>query len=332
MKILITAPATETYARYFPEHVIENLRELGEVERNPFDRSFTYDELCEAIADKDILVTHWGTPRIDENMLTCAKKLRIVAHAAGSVANVASDALYSKNIPVLSANPVMAQNVAESVVGYMIAGTHRFIQTDAILRSGGWDKLISQQTSLFGAEIGLIGLGTIGRILLDLLAPFRCNVYVYDPFISEDALDKWSFARLCDFETAMKKSIVSVHASKTPDTYHMINKNALDLLPDGALLINSARASIIDTAALTAKLNEGKIYAVIDVYDEEGAGKIDKNLLSLKNCTLLQPHCAAIAGSFEMTQAVIEDIKRFIRGDELQLAVSHRQFRLMTQE
>lgn len=332
MKILITPPDNNTYARYFPSGLIEELKEIGEVERNPFERSFTAEELRERIADADILLTHWGTPRIDEKMLVNAPKLRLVAHAAGSVAGIASDALFERNIPVLSANPVMAQYVAESVLGYMIAGTHRFIQTDSILRGGGWEKLSNQQASLFGAEIGLVGLGAVGRKLLDLLSPFGCKVYVYDPFISADALEKWSFAQPCDFEAAMKKPIVSVHASRTRETYRMINKNALEMMPEGALFINSARASIVDTEALIEKLQEGKLYAVIDVYDEEGAGKPDKRLLEARACTLLQPHAAAITAGSQMTKAIVDDIRRFINGDDLQLAVSYPQFRLMTQE
>ena len=332
MKILITAPDNETYSRYFPDFLLKRLEKSGEVIRNPLDRSLTYEEMSEMITDVNVLVTHWGTPKIDAQMLENAPSLQLIAHAAGSVANLVTEAIYDKKIPVLSANPVMARYVAESVLGYMIAGTHRFIQTDRILRSGGWNKLIPQQTSVFDADIGLIGLGTVGRILLDLLAPFGCRVSVYDPFIKEDALDKWSFAKLCDFDTAMSKPIVSVHASKTPETYHMIDEKALAKMADGALLINSALASVIDTEALIRKLQEKSIYAVIDVYDKEGAGNIAQELLDEESCTLLQPHSAAIAGCWQLTEAVIDDIERFADGVKTQLDVSRAQFLLMTKE
>ena len=332
MKILITPPDNHTFARYFPSRLMEQLKAFGEVERNPLPRSFTAEELRERIADAEILLTHWGTPKIDGTILENAGRLRLVAHAAGSVANIAGEALYQRDIPVISANPVMARYVAESVLGYMIAGTHRFLQTDAIVRSGGWDKQESQQRSLFGASIGLIGLGAVGRELLDLLIPFRCNVSVCDPYLPQDALAKWDFAALCDFETALSQPIVSVHASKTPETYHMIDQKALARLPRGAVLINSARGAIIDPAALLAALKEKKIYAVLDVYETEGAGHIDETLLSLTDNTLLQPHAAAITAGPQMTEAVIADIGRFVRGEPLQLRVSHRQFRLMTRE
>ena len=330
MKILITPPDNRSFSRYFPDEVTERLKTFGEVERNPFDRSFTAEELRERAADADILLTHWGTPKIDGSILENAQRLRLVAHAAGSVAGIASEELYSRGIPVISANSVMARYVAESVLGYMIAGTHRFVQTDAILRSGGWDKLEDRQSSLFGARVGLIGLGTVGRSLLDLLAPFGCSVSVYDPYLPGDALGKWDFAQLCDFETAMKNPIVSVHASRTPETCRMIGREALAMLPSGALLINSARGPIIDTEALLDALREKRIYAVLDVYEREGAGEISEELLGMTDNTLLQPHAAAIAAGADMTGAVIEDIGRFVRGEELRLRVSYSQFCLMT--
>lgn len=332
MKLLITAPDNQTFARYFPARLVERLQDFAEVERNPLPRSFTPEELCGRIADVDILLTHWGTPRIDEVVLRNAPRLRLVAHAAGSVADLASDALFERDIPVLSANPVMARYVAESVLGYMIAGTHRFAQTDAILRAGGWDKLADRQRSLLGAPIGLIGLGTVGRALLDLLAPFHCRARVYDPYVEADALKEWKFATLCDFETAMRNPIVSVHASKTPETFRMIDQKALALLPTRAVLINSARGSLIDTEALIAALREKKLYAVLDVYEKEGAGAICEDLLDLTDDTLLQPHSAAITAGAQMTQAVVEDIGRFVRGEAVRLRVSRRQFHLMTQE
>ena len=332
MKLLVTAPDNAVFARYFPPALTQRLKALGEVERNPFGRSFTPEELCERISDADILITHWGTPKIDERVLEHAPKLRLVAHAAGSVAGIASEALFGRNIPVLSANPVMARFVAESVLGYMIAATHRFIQTDAVLRSGGWDKMEDRQRSLIGARIGLIGLGAVGRALLDLLAPFGCKVSVYDPYVPGDALQKWAFAGLCDFETAMKNGIVSVHVSKTPETRRLIDRKALALLPPGAVFINSARGSVVDEEALLSALNEKRIFAVLDVYEKEGAGNIREELRGMTELTLLQPHAAAAAAGAQMTEAVTEDICRFVRGEAPLLRVSRRQFELMTRE
>ena len=332
MDILITAPETGAFARYFPEDALGRLRALGTVARNPLGRAFTPAELREAVRKAEVLVTHWGTPRIDETVLQNAPRLRLVAHAAGSVADLASEALFDRGIPVLSANPVMARYVAESVLGCLLAATHRLVQTDAIVRAGGWDKLENEQRSLYGARIGLVGLGDVGRALLDLLAPFHCRASVYDPYLPEDALGRWAFAERCGFETAMRCPIVSLHVSATPETYRMIDAAALALLPPGAVFVNSARASVVDGEALAAALKEKRLFAALDVYEREGAGQVGRALTERTENTLLQPHAAAVTAGAEMTRAIAEDIARFACGEAPLLRVSRERFRLMTRE
>lgn len=157
-------------------------------------------------------------------------------------------------------------------------------------------------------------------------------MHVYDPYAAEDALKKWPFAQLCDFQIAMSQPVVSIHAAQTPETFHMINTEALRLMPDDGMLINSSRSSLVDTEALIAELKTGRIYAALDVYEEEGAGKVPRELLESAGNTLLQPHMACAPVTWEMTQGVVDDIRRFLNGDPLQLQVSLQLYRLMTQE
>jgi len=334
MKILITAPQGDVFNRHFPESVLEQLREMGEVALNPHERNFTRDELVRALSDVDIVITHWGTPQITGDVLDQAPRLKLMAHAAGTVAHIASETFYERGIPVLSANSIMAEYVAEAVVGYMIAAAHKMLQLDQLTRADCWDNKMTatRQKSLLRGHIGLIGLGTIARRLLDMLAPFHCNVHVYDPYAKADALYRWPFAELCNFQTAMSQPVVSIHAAQTPETHHMIDAKALRLMPDDGILINSARGSLVDTEALIAELKTGRIYAVLDVYEQEGTGKVPRELLEMTGNTLLQPHMACAPVTWEMTQGVVDDIRRFLKNEPLQLQVSLEQYRLMTQE
>ena len=334
MKILISAPRGEVFDRYFPAHVLERLYALGDVVLNPLERNLTSEELKSSLNDADIVVTHWGTPQITAEMLADAPRLKLLAHATGTVAHIASEAFYERGIPVLSANNIMAECVAEAVLGYMISATHKMRQLDRITRSGRWENKMTttRQQTLLRGHIGLIGLGTIARHLLDMLAPFRCSVFVYDPYASAEALEQWPFARLCDFETVMSQPMVSVHAAQTPETYHMINAAALQLMPDDGILINSARGSLVDTKALIDELKTGRIYAVLDVYEKEGSGMVPQELLDLEDNTLLQPHMACAPVTWEMTDGIVDDIYRFLNNEPLQLQVGLQQYRLMTQE
>ncbi len=332
MKILVTAQRGKTFDLHFPEQILAQLREMGDVALNPYSRPFTREELKERLCDTDIVVSHWGTPQIDAEMLSCAPKLKLLAHAAGTVAHIASEAFYEKGIPVLSANAVMARYVAEGALGYLIAGGHRMVQTDRTMREGGWDKRVEEQYSLWNAEIGLIGLGAVARELLDLLRPFDCDVCVYDPYLPENGLDRWPFAHRGTLDEALRRPIVSVHAAQTPETWHMIDEEALAKMPDGAMLLNTARGSLVDTKALIRELQRGRLYAVLDVYEQEGAGAVDPELLACTQNTILQPHASCCSAKWRMTQAIVTDIGRFLRGEPLQLQVSLRQYRLMTQE
>lgn len=334
MKILITAPQDHIFARYFPHHVLERLNQIGEVILNPHSRNFTREELGLALADVDIVITHWGTPQIDKALLDGAPCLKLLAHAAGTVAHIASEAFYERGIPVLSANAIMAEYVAEATLGYLIAGAHKMHQLDRITREDRWEdkSKAGKQKSLIGSSVGMIGLGTIARRVLDMLAPFRCRVYVYDPYATPEMLSRWPFAVLCDFADAMSQPFVTVHAAQTPETWHMIDENALKLMPDDGILVNSSRGSLVDTQALIRELKNGRIYAVLDVYEKEGSGKIPHELLALTDHTFLQPHMAGAPVTFEMTQGIVDDICRFINNEPLQLQISLQQYRLMTQE
>lgn len=331
MKILITAPQGATFDRHFPPHILAQLRKMGEVTLNPLDRQLTKDELRARLHDTDILITHWGTPQITEDLLADAPKLRLLAHGAGTVAHIASEAFYEKGIPVVSANSVMAKYVAESVLSYILAALHRIPEMDKDMHEGKWRRKHEQVQSLSMSDIGLIGLGTVGKNLLDYLRPFDVRVHVYDPYLKGDALDAWDYARSCSFEEAMKQPIVSVHAAQTPETFHMINAQALSLMPDGGLFVNTARGSLVDTGALAEELETGRISAALDVFEREGEGNAPGALAQYENA-LLQPHMAASAVSWQMTQAIIDDIGRLLAGQPLTLQIPLSQYRLMTQE
>jgi len=236
-----------------------------------------------------------------------------------------------KGIPVLSANPIMAKYVAEGALAYILSGIRAVRAYDGNMRRGLWHQNMPQTRTIVGGEIGLVGLGTVGRNLLDMLRPFGCTVKVFDPYLPAGALDAWEFAERTSFEEAMNNPVVSIHASQTPETYHMINAEALALMPDDALLVNTARGSLIDIEALIAELTSGRIRAVLDVYEREGVPQ-DERLLACENNLILQPHLAGMPSGSAMTAAILDDLDRFLHGEELHLTVSHSQYIHMTQE
>jgi phosphoglycerate dehydrogenase-like enzyme len=130
------------------------------------------------------------------------------------------------------------------------------------------------------------------------------------------------------FETC---DIITLHVPLMDATRHMINAEALALMPDDALLVNTARGSLIDIEALIPELESGRLRAVLDVYERENCPQDERLLACTRNLTL-QPHLAGMPSGSAMTAAIFDDIERFLGGEDLRLTVSHAQFIHMTQE
>ena len=332
LSILVTLPQGKVFDRHFTPQVLTRLEKLGDVRLNPLGRQYTPQELKDALRGVDVAITHWGTPCFSADVLQNADKLSLLAHGAGTVAYVASEALYDKNVRVTTANSVMARFVAEGVLGYFIMGLRGLDRAAAAMHGDLlWktDAMIDSQRSLFGLEIGLIGFGAVARELTFLLAPFGCRVKVYDPFVSKEALAAYPGTQAASFEEALACPLVSVHAAKTPGTRHLIDARALSMMPDSAVFVNTSRGSLVDEDALVRELKSGRISAVLDVYETEPL-PLNHPLRSCENALLL-PHLAADCAKAHMTNAIIDEIERFMRKEALTMEISREHFRGMTQ-
>ncbi len=333
MKILCTLEKGETRDIYFPPSVFQKLNGLGKVVWNEFERPLTSHELAELIPGTDICLTHWECPVFNEEVLAHADRLKMIAHAAGSVADFITEKVYDRGIIVCSANKVMAKSVAEGALADILAGLRLIPQQAYELKYGKkWDKKVRESRDLAGAKIGMIGLGTVGRNLIDLLVPFHPMIRVYDPYLNPESLQKWNL----DIQPASLDevlqwgNIITLHASLTRETRGMLNAEKLSLIGNHALLVNTARSGIIDTEALTAELASGRLNAVLDVFDTEPLPD-DSPLRSFDNVILL-PHVAGITAKEQMTFAMLDEIDRFINGKPLEYEIPRQVFERMTQE
>ena len=329
MNILITTHE-RLRRKYFPPHVMEAYQQTGNVVFNEGAQSWTEQELIERIKDIDICVTHWDRPNFNEEVLKNAPHLKLIAHAASSVGFL-TDLVYEKGIKVCSAHKVMAKYVAEGTLTYILSALRRIPVYDRAMKevSEKWWQEGSDYT-LMNRKIGLVGLGMIGRFLLDFLKPFDVKIKLYDPYVSPDSLKEHSNIELCSLEEVLSwADIISIHAAKTPETFHMLNADRMKLIKDNALLVNTARGSLIDTDALINELKKERFVAVLDVYEQEPL-PTDSPLRQLKN-TVLMPHKAG-AGSppDEYALVVLEEIKRFMNNEQLLHEVPYNTFKLMT--
>lgn len=332
MNILFTSERGRTRDTYFPASVIGTLKGLGAVEFNEKDEPLTTDELMHCVRDKDVCLTHWHCPAFTAAVLENANRLRLIAHAGGSVGDIVTPQVYAQGIKICSANHIMAKSVAEGVLTYILAGLRQIPQYDQEMKTRQpWGRRELEARSLYGAQIGLVGFGAIARYLLELLAPFEAHVKVYDPYISQTALALCPFAQWCSSlnEVLAWGDIVSLHASLTEETQGMIDRERLRLIKDGALFVNTARGGLVDEAALIEELRHGRFRAVLDVYATEPL-PLESPLRDLDG-VILMPHVAC-AFKEQMALAMIDEIRRFSRGEPLQHEIPYEKFALMTKE
>lgn len=323
MKILVTMPVGEVRESFLPLQVRERLESVAEVEYNAMERNFTPEELKERLRGKDIALTGWGTGLFDETVLEGNDTLRLIAHTGGSVTPVMSDEAYERGIRVISGNEMYAESVAESVIAYALASLRRIPEFIDRTRSGDWYHAGEMWEGLLDQTVGIIGFGMTSRHLFRMGKAFRLKFKVLEkPYLTSEVQQEYGFTTASLEEIFRTCKIVSLHCGMTKSYYHLVNRRLLEMMPDGALLINTARGPVIDEQALVAELKRGRIKAVLDVYEQEPL-PTDSELRSLPNVYSI-PHMGGptFDRRWMIAMALIDDIERLERGEALHMEIT----------
>ena len=322
MNILITQPIGEVRRTFFTPEIVVEVEKLGTVIWNNTDRQFTKEELREKIKNIDVCLTGWGTIRFDEDVLQNSNRLKIIAHTGGSVSTLISEELYKKNIKVISGNWVYAESVAEAVIAYSLCSLRDLVFYDNEIQAGRWHEEKYYNEGILDQNFGLVGFGAVAKYLVNMLKPFRAKIKVYDPYITESVFSEFGVEKASLEEIFMNSKVISVHAANTTETYHLIDKRLLSRISDGALLVNTARGSVIDEQALSEELRTGRFKAILDVYEVEPL-PMDSKLRGLKNVVLI-PHMGGptIDRRKQVTLELIKDIKNFFEKGTLKYEIN----------
>jgi phosphoglycerate dehydrogenase-like enzyme len=330
MKILVAVPAGMLRDSFMPPEVFQRIKNMGDVAWNTTEIHFTSEELKENLKDKEVCFTSWGCSRLDEYVLESAGKLRLVAHTGGSVAPYVSDFLYERGIRVISGNQIFAESVAEGCIAYMLSSLREIPKYSQMVQQGGWTSGDPFNQGLLDQRVGLVGFGAVAKHLVKLLKPFRAKIKVYDPYISAETCTEHGVESVSLEEIFATSKIISIHAPKIPETYHMIGKELLARVQEGALLVNTARGNIIDEEALADELEKNRFKAALDVYEVEPLPESSK-LRGLDNVILI-PHMAGPTMDRRkfVTMAVLDDVDRYFAGEPLKYEISREYAAKMT--
>ncbi|PZF81174.1 hydroxyacid dehydrogenase [Jiangella anatolica] len=327
--IAVAVPA-ELRALFFPSGVEASLGGLGSL--RVVDDGVLLGSppvLAELAGPADVLVTSWPCAPVTGDVLEAAPALRLVAHTGASVKPYVGLDAFARGVRVTQAGAAMARAVGEQALALTLALLHRVNRFDGALRSGvAWAEAKASAPArheLAGSPVGVVGASRTGRAYAELVRALGGVVTVADPYLSASEAAALG-VRVADLDTVLRGSrVLALHAPVLPETRRMIGARELALLPDGALLVNTARAALVDGEALLAELESGRLDAAIDVFDEQPL-PVDHPLRTLPN-VLLTPHEAG--GTLEARARggalVADEIARFLAGEELRHEVTAEQ-------
>jgi phosphoglycerate dehydrogenase-like enzyme len=238
---------------------------------------------------------------------------------------------FERGITVCHAANVIADAVAEYTILVILLGLRRVHEMDRALKaSAAWrDAVSAPQWQLAARTVGLVGMGYVGRKVARLLRAFGPRLLASDPYLraaEAAALGVESVSLDALFE---ESEILSVHAPTTPETRHMIGAPQLARLRDGAIFVNCSRSWVVDQMALLETLRTGRIWAALDVFDEEPL-PVESPFRRLTN-VLLTPHEAGrtVDTYHRQGSAIVEEIERFFTGRDLRYRIPPERFALM---
>lgn len=280
---------------------------------------FESEHASRLIGDVEILLAGWGCPRADREMLDRMPSLRAVVFAGGTASAVLDTVeAVRRGIVFTNAGEGNAQAVAEYTAATIVLAGKRARYAEQIYRE--CRAFVDREADLldtgnYGRTVGLVGASRIGRRVAQLLLATDLRVLIYDPYASEEEVVSLGGLKVELDELLAASDIVSLHAPATPETEHMIGAHELAAMRDGAVLINTARGSLIDHDALRTHLRAGRIDAILDVTEPEPLAA-DDELWSLPNVTLT-PHIAGATGNelHRLGRDVIDEVARFIAGE-----------------
>jgi glyoxylate reductase len=300
--------------RLLPEGGLDPLLAAGhEIVQRDNDAAFSPDELVAAVGDVDAVVCLL-TDRIDEAVLTAgaAGRLRVVANVAVGYDNIDVAAARRRGIDVCNTPGVLDETTADLAFLLILAACRLGWEAENDLRSGAWKGWGVNQylgRDVHGATLGLVGYGRIGAAVARRAEGFAMTVRHHTRH--DTGLPGYT----AELDALLAQSdIVSLHVPLTDTTRHLIGRPQLALMPEHAVLVNTARGPVVDEEALADALGDGTIFAAgLDVYEREP--EVHPRLLAAPR-TVLLPHIgsATLATRSRMAQMACHDVCAVLEG------------------
>jgi len=271
-------------------------------------------------ATADAIIVAGETFVTNEVMDRIGPRLRIIARTGIGVDRIDLDAATRHGILVVNTPDGPTESTAEHTIALLLNLCKQVMSSDRILRAGQPYPALKELTpglEAAGAVLGLVGLGRIGSRVAVIARVLGMKVIAFDPFITPERASTLGVELVPSLAELLPHAhVVSLHCPATAETYHIINAGTLNLMPKGSYLINVARGSLVDEAALLEALRSGHLAgAALDVFDPEPA-VTNHPLFTLPN-TICTPHTGSYTSASVLRMQVMacEEIASALRGE-----------------
>ena len=276
--------------------------------------------LDEAVFEKYLsqCVAIVGLMPMGKERLELAPKLKVIFNSGGNFKqNIDYEYCFDRRIHVLNCGPAYAEAVAELALGLALDLGRRISQADRDFREDRERYLLagnSDVVSLYGARVGLVGFGSLGRALLPLLMPFRCQLSIYDPWLPASVIAK-AGAVAADLDTVLAGSqFVFVLAGVTSENQGFLSAERLDRLAVGSCFVLVSRAAVVDFDALLDRVEAGRFRAAIDVWPVEPMPS-DSCARRMEHLLLSAHRAGGIQSAFyEIGEMICDDLALIMQG------------------
>ena len=306
-KRIFLAPEPRAVRDIFDQSDLERLRALGDVYIHDGGR-VTDSLFDEKVADVDIIMGQFDLP---EARLKRIRSLRAVFNVEGNfLPNIDYDYCFRNSIRVLSTSPVFAEPVAEAALGMAIDVARGISKSDRQFRDGCEEYGLAANVeafSLYHQDVGLIGLGDLGKAILPLLRPFGCRIRAYDPWLPTEYVQSLGCESVSLAEVLKRSRLVIVVAGVTSQNEGFLGKKEFASMQKGSGLVLVSRAAVVDFGSMLDFAERGYFRVATDVFPEEPL-PAEHRARRIRNLTL----CAHQAGALD---AAIKRIGKLAVGD-----------------
>jgi phosphoglycerate dehydrogenase-like enzyme len=315
--VIILDPHFRRMDEIFRPEDLDRLRAVAEVAWGQ-DPPMPAEEFHQILPNAVAVVTG-GWRRYGIEALGQARRLKAILDVGGGFpgAELDYDACCARGIRVLGSAPAFGPMVAEMALGMALAACREIVIGDAAMRAGTerWLHAGNETTfSLYDQPVGFIGCGGLARSLRPLLAPFRCRVCAYDPWLTDAYIREEGYEPVSLEDLLSRSRFVFVLAVPAPANRALLDRARLERLQQEAVLILISRAHLVDFDALTEMVVAGRFRATIDVFPTEPL-PVDHPIRSVPGVVLSAHRAGSVRdGLREIGRAVVDDLEAIVAG------------------